>query len=85
MTFVLDPVTVINFVLAAVILGLGISVYSRKKDAAALYIGGAFGLFAVSHLATLLGLAEALTGTLIVIRTLAYLTVILALFRHWKT
>jgi hypothetical protein len=85
MTSVLDPVTVINFVLCVVILGLGISVYSRKKDTAALYIGAAFGLFAVSHLTTLLGLSEAFTGTLIAIRTVAYLTVILALFKHWKT
>ena len=84
MTFVVDPVTVINFVLCVVILGLGISVHGRKKDATALYIGVAFGLFAVSHLATLLGLAGVLTSALIIIRTLAYLIVILALFKRWK-
>ena len=74
-----DPVITTNFVLCIVILILGIWAYAKKKGDAALYIGIAFGLFAVSHLMTLLGLAASLTVFLIVIRLIAYLLVVFAL------
>jgi len=77
-------VTVVNFVLAAVIFILGVSLFGRKKSSLALYIGIAFGLFAISHLVTLLGLAESLAIPLIAVRMLAYLIVIFALFTLWK-
>jgi hypothetical protein len=80
----LDAVTVVNFVLAAVILILGVALFSRKKSSLALYIGIAFGLFAVSHRVTLLDLAATLAIPLIVVRALAYLIVIFALFTLWK-
>jgi len=79
-----DPITTINFVLCVVIVALAIVAYSSKKSWIALYIGIAFGLFGISHLVSLLGLAPALTEVLIVIRTLAYLVVIFALYRVWK-
>lgn len=63
----MDAVTVVNFVLAAVIFILGVSLFGRKKSSLALYIGIAFGLFAISHLVTLLGLAESLAIPLIVV------------------
>jgi hypothetical protein len=75
-----DPITVINLVLSVVILISGIVLYGMKKNTMALYVGIAFGLFAISHLATLLDLASSLTVPLVVIRTLAYLVVIFALF-----
>ena len=75
----LDPVTTINFVLCIVILVLGIWAYAKKKGDVPLYIGIAFGLFAVSHLMTLLGLAAGLTIFLIIIRLIAYLLVVFAL------
>jgi hypothetical protein len=74
-----DPVTTINFVLCVVILALGIWAYAKKKGDVPLYIGIAFGLFAISHLMTLLGLAAGLTALLIVIRLIAYLLVVFAL------
>ncbi len=74
-----DPVTTINFVLCLVILTLGIWAYAKKKGDIPLYIGIAFGLFAVSHLMTLLGLAAGLTAFLITIRLIAYLLVVFAL------
>lgn len=74
-----DLVTTINFVLCVVILALGIWAYAKKKGDVPLYIGIAFGLFAVSHLMTLLGLAAGLTALLIVIRLIAYLLVVFAL------
>jgi hypothetical protein len=80
----LDAVTAVNFVLAAVILVLGLTLFALKKSSVALYIGIAFGLFAVSHLATLLEIAATLTIPLIAMRTLAYLIIIFALSTLWK-
>jgi len=87
-------VTIINLVLTTVILILGIwAFFKRKSDIAlgsnkaiaipdvALYIGIAFGLFAVSHALTLAGLAASLEAFIIVIRTIGYLLVIVALCR----
>jgi uncharacterized membrane protein YhfC len=81
---VADTITTINFVLSFVIFLLAIAVYSRRKDSLALYIGVAFGLFAFSHLANLLGFAEVLTNVLIVVRTVAYLIVVFALLKRWN-
>jgi len=50
----------------------------------ALYIGVAFGLFGISHLVSLVGLGAALTDMLLIIRTLAYLVFIFALYKVWK-
>ena len=85
-------VTIVNLTLTIVILILGIwAFFKRKSDIAqgsgkataipdvALYIGVAFGLFAVSHALTLAGLAASLETFLIVIRTIGYLFVIFAL------
>ena len=77
----LDTITAINFVMCVVILILGVMAYGKKKVAMPLLVGIAFGLFAVSHLATLLGFGEAWGSFLIVVRTIAYLLVIYALFR----
>ena len=76
-----DPITTTNFVLCIVILVLGIWAYGKKKNDVPLYIGIAFGLFALSHLMTLLGLAAGLTVFLIIIRLIAYLLVVTALCR----
>ncbi len=46
-----------------------------------LFIGLAFGLFAVSHALTLAGLAKSLEALLIVIRTIGYLLVMVAPIR----
>ena len=79
-----DPITVVNFVLSIIIFVLGFALYGRKKNVMTLYIGIAFGLFAISHLATLLDLAATLTVLLIVVRAIAYIVVILALLTFWK-
>jgi len=80
----LDLITVVNFILTVVIFVLGVVLYSGKKNMFALYIGIAFGLFAISHLATLLDLAVSLTLALIIVRIIAYVIVILALVTLWK-
>ena len=53
----------------------------RSKKDFPLYVGIAFGLFGLSHLATLLGLKAALSTILIVIRTIAYLLVAFTLYK----
>ena len=76
----MDPIVLVNLILCVIILVMGIWEYMRTKARLELYIGVAFGLFGVSHLLTLLGLATSLTIPLIIIRLLAYLTVIYALY-----
>jgi hypothetical protein len=70
-----DPITIINLVLCVVILVFGLVGWRRTKKTVPLYIGIAFGLFGVSHLATILGLKAALETELIIVRTAAYLLV----------
>ena len=79
MTLNLDPVTIVNFLLAFIILVLGIVGYKESQNKTVLLIGTAFGLFALSHLITLLGYAAALDWFEIIIRIIAYLIVIYAM------
>ena len=87
-------VSIINLILTTIILILGIwAFFKRRSDIAsksgkaiaipdvALYIGIAFGLFAVSWALTVAGLAKTLEIFIIVIRTIGYLLVIVALCR----
>lgn len=80
MQFTWDTMTFINLLLCIVILIFGILGYQRSKSRVVLYVGCAFGLFGLSHLATLLGLKDALNAVLIVVRTAAYLIVAYALY-----
>ena len=80
-----DPILFVNLVLCIIIVLLGILCYRRSYESLPLFIGAAFGLFGVSHAATLLGYKVPLTLPLIVIRTLAYVLVIYALVMHLKS
>jgi len=80
MTFTWDPIYTVNLALCIIIFILGYWGYKKQKDTMPLYIGIAFGLFGISHLVTLFGMASDLTNVLIVIRVLAYLIVIFALY-----
>jgi hypothetical protein len=80
MQFTWDTVTFINLILCIVILVFGLIGWQRSKNRVVLYVGTAFGLFGLSHLANLLGLGTTLKTFLIVDRTLAYLLVTYALF-----
>ena len=80
MTFTWDPIYTVNLALCVIIFILGCWGYKKQKDAMPLYIGIAFGLFGISHLVTLFDMASSLTNVLIVIRVLAYLIVIFALY-----
>lgn len=77
----MDPTVLLNFVFALIIVILGLWVFKAKKLILALYIALAFGLFAISHLAMLLG-TPSTSISIIVIRALGYLVVIYALARE---
>jgi len=81
MNVVWDPIYVVNLVLCAIILAFGLIGWRRSGKAFALYVGIAFGLFGLSHLATILGLKESLETALVIIRTLAYVLVASALYQ----
>jgi hypothetical protein len=55
--------------------------WRRSSRIFPLYIGIAFGLFGLSHLATILGLKASLEVPLIVVRTLAYLIVVFTVYK----
>lgn len=77
----MDPTILLNFIFALIVVILGLWVFKTKKLLLALYIAIAFGLFAISHLAILLGTPSA-NISIIVIRALGYLVVIYALARE---
>jgi len=80
MTFTWDPIYTVNLALCIIIFILGCWGYKKQNDTTPLFIGIAFGLFGISHLVTLFDMASSLTNVLIVIRVLAYLIVIFALY-----
>lgn len=82
MGFNLDPIYVVNLALCVAILLLGYWGYRKRRNVVPLLIGIAFGLFGISHLVTLFGLAGDWASVLIVIRVLAYLTVVFALYKY---
>lgn len=74
-----DPVTVVNLLFCIVIIALGYLGYKKTDNALPLYIGAAFGLFGISHLAVIVGF-ESSAAALIAIRGIAYIIVIFALY-----
>jgi len=76
----MDPIVIINLILCIIILVMGIIENSKSKTHLPLYVGIAFGLFGVSHLMMLLGLAATMSVILIVIRLVAYALVIYSLY-----
>lgn len=73
--------TLINLILAVIVLILGLWAYARRQSRAGLLVGIAFGLFAIAHFLTLVGLAGTL-GTLIIgIRVLGYIAAMVAVYR----
>lgn len=80
MPLVIDPLVIANLLLCIVIIALSIWSYRKTDDPAPLYVGGAFGLFGITHFATLLGMKDILEPALITIRIFAYLIVIFGLF-----
>lgn len=79
-----DPILVVNLILCVIILVLGILCTKRSGEKLPAYIGISFGLFAVSHGITFIGLKDILVIPLIIIRSCAYLLVLCALLLYLK-
>jgi len=79
MAAVYDPVTIVNLIFCIIIVFLGYIGYKKTDNAFPLYIGVAFGLFGISHLAVILGYASSEVG-LVLIRGFGYLIVVFALY-----
>ena len=80
MHFTWNTITFINFVFSIVIFIFGLVNWQRIKSKVVLYVAIAFGLFGISHLASLFGLSDNLNLILIIIRIVAYLLVIYGFF-----
>jgi len=76
-----DVITSVNLVLCVLIIIAGYLAYRKDGGAAWLYIALAFSLFALSHVVTLAGAADALYDPMVVIRALGYLLVLFAIFK----
>jgi len=79
-----DPIIFINLILCIIIVVLGWLLFKKSGEKLPLYVGVAFGLFGVSHAATLAGWKVPLTIPLIIIRAAAYLLVIYALIMYLR-
>ncbi len=75
-----NPVVVVNLVLTILIMLLGYWGYRKSGRLTEALVGGAFGLFAISHLLTLFGLVSN-DLVIILLRTTAYLVIVFALLR----
>jgi hypothetical protein len=80
MTFVPDPILLLNLLLCAVILLLGSLVYRKRDTISALVIGIAFGMFGLSHLNALYDPALFPEVTFVPLRICGYLLVAAALY-----
>lgn len=74
-----DPIIFVNLILCIIITIMGFLSFHKSGDHLPIYVSAAFGLFGLSHAATLFGLKDILTLPLIIDRTLAYVLIILAL------
>ncbi len=82
MVLVLDPTPVTNLFFAALIVILGLAAYGKTKKDTPLYITGAFLLFGISHLGTVLGLGDALATPFLILRIVGYLLIV-AMLSLW--
>jgi hypothetical protein len=77
---VLEPIPVTNLLFSALIVIIGLMAYGRTKKDSPLYVAGAFLLFGLSHLATILGLDVSLATPLLVLRIVGYLLIVGVLY-----
>lgn len=70
----------LNLVFSIVIVILSYWEYTKVKNATILFIGAGFGLFGISHFSILMGV-DSSQILLILIRSLGYIMVIIALIR----
>ena len=76
MALVLEPIPVTNLTFSALIVIIGLLAYGTTKKESPLYVAGAFLLFGLSHLATIVGLDVSLATPLIALRIIGYLLIV---------
>ncbi|MFC1980827.1 hypothetical protein ACFLVN_01085 [Chloroflexota bacterium] len=77
----MDGLAILYVVFCFIVCGFGIWVYSKRKDDVPLYIGVAYGLFTIDRLIVLLSSGSGLNILGIVLRIVAYLLLLFALYR----
>ena len=76
---IMDTIALANLTLCVIIVLVAIWAYTKKKTKLPLYIGGGFGLFGISHFATVIDVYSDLYDALLVLRVIGYLIVIFGL------
>jgi len=77
-----DPIIAMNFTLCVLIVLLGCLSYLKSRESICLYIAGAYVLFTISHLVSLLAM-QGMETALVVIRALGYFVLVLGLYSVW--
>lgn len=80
MALALELTPLVNLIFSALIVIVGLVTYWKTKKDSPLYVAGAFFLFGLSHLATVLGIATSLATPLIVLRIIGYLLIVGVLY-----
>ena len=83
MALSLELIPLTNLLFSALVVIVGLMAWRKTKEEFPLYIAGAFLLFGISHLATILWVADVLAIPLLVIRIIGYVIVIGALYRWY--
>lgn len=68
----IDPQILTNLIFCIIILALGVTSYLKMKRMWPLLLGAAFACFGVSHLFTILDLADTLEAVMLVTRIIGY-------------
>jgi hypothetical protein len=77
----IDVIISLNLILCIAIFLLGYWCYVKRKSQMALFVGISFALFGISHIVALLGYTAKFEGAMIIVRLIAYLIVIFALYK----
>jgi hypothetical protein len=72
---------VVNLVFSTTILLLGLVSYIYRRDAVAILIGIAFGMFTLTNIGFLMGLEDVYTAGFMIVRSVGYILVLLAMFK----
>jgi hypothetical protein len=75
----MDFTTIINLILSAAILILGVKRYAQSGVKAFIFIGLGFLMFGISHMAVLMGWAGDIKTLLSIVRIAGYILVIIGL------
>jgi len=73
---------IVNLVFCVTILFLGILTSLTKKNMSPLFVGFAFGVFGLTNIGYLMGLEQIYTIFFLLLRSVGYLLVLLAMFRE---